>query len=30
MRTTIALNASLFNTQRMLQEYVTHAYHDGS
>jgi starch phosphorylase len=28
MRYTIALNASFFNTQRMLQEYVTHAYRD--
>jgi starch phosphorylase len=28
MRFTIALNASFFNTQRMVQEYVTHAYRD--
>jgi starch phosphorylase len=28
MRYTIALNASFFNTQRMLQEYMTHAYRD--
>ncbi|PWB77575.1 MAG: alpha-glucan family phosphorylase [Candidatus Methylomirabilota bacterium] len=28
MRFTIALNASFFNTHRMLQEYVTHAYRD--
>ncbi|MBZ0159147.1 MAG: alpha-glucan family phosphorylase [bacterium] len=28
MRFTIALNASFFNTHRMIQEYVTHAYRD--
>ncbi len=28
MRYTIALNASMFNTQRMVQEYVIHAYMD--
>jgi starch phosphorylase len=28
MRLTIALNASFFNAQRMVQEYVTHAYRD--
>ena len=28
MRLTIALNASFYNTQRMLQEYVIHAYQD--
>ena len=28
MRLTIALNASFFNAQRMLQEYVIHAYQD--
>ena len=28
MRLTIALNASFFNTQRMIQEYVTQAYRD--
>ncbi|NJD67222.1 MAG: alpha-glucan family phosphorylase [candidate division NC10 bacterium] len=28
MRFTIALNASFFNTDRMLHEYVTHAYRD--
>jgi starch phosphorylase len=28
MRFTVALNASFFNTQRMVQEYVTHAYRD--
>jgi starch phosphorylase len=28
MRWTIALNASFFNTQRMLQEYGIHAYQD--
>jgi starch phosphorylase len=28
MRLTIALNASFFNTQRMVQEYVTQAYRD--
>jgi starch phosphorylase len=28
MRYTIALNASFFNTHRMVQEYVTHAYRD--
>ena len=28
MRFTVALNASFFNTQRMIQEYVTHAYRD--
>ncbi len=28
MRFTIALNASFFNTHRMLQEYITHAYRD--
>jgi hypothetical protein len=26
MRLTIALNASFFNAQRMLQEYMIHAY----
>ncbi|MBM2837235.1 MAG: Alpha-glucan phosphorylase [candidate division NC10 bacterium] len=28
MRFTIALNASFFNTQRMVQQYVIHAYRD--
>jgi hypothetical protein len=28
MRSTIALNASFFNAQRMLQEYVAQAYRD--
>jgi glycogen phosphorylase len=28
MRFTIALNASFFNTDRMIHEYVTHAYQD--
>ena len=28
MRLTIALNASFFNAQRMLQEYMIHAYQD--
>jgi hypothetical protein len=28
MRLTIALNASFYNAQRMLQEYVIHAYQD--
>ncbi|CBE68316.1 MAG: alpha-glucan family phosphorylase [Candidatus Methylomirabilis oxygeniifera] len=28
MRFTIALNASFFNTDRMIHEYVTHAYRD--
>jgi hypothetical protein len=28
MRRTIALNASFFNTHRMLQEYVIHAYRE--
>jgi starch phosphorylase len=26
MRHTIALNASYFNTHRMVQQYMTHAY----
>jgi starch phosphorylase len=30
MRSTIALNASFFNAQRMLQEYVAQAYRDSS
>ena len=33
MRSAIALNGSFFNTQRMLQQYVSNAYmarHDGS
>ena len=28
MRSTIAFNASFFNTQRMLQQYVVMAYRD--
>lgn len=28
MRSTIALNASFFNTHRMLQEYLAQAYQD--
>jgi starch phosphorylase len=28
MRFTIALNASFFNTDRMIHEYITHAYRD--
>lgn len=28
MRSTIALNASFFNTQRMLQQYAMYAYRD--
>ncbi len=28
MRYTVALNASMFNTQRMVQEYVIQAYMD--
>ena len=29
MRATIAINASFFNTQRVLHEYVVRAYHNG-